>query len=542
MGGPLTRDPTATFRRLVGLGGLVAVVVAWELLALYVFAGRNILPTPVAVVHDMWASRALYWPAVTTTLSEAAQGWLWGNLAAFVVGGLVVGVRTLEGAALSIAAMTYCMPIIAIGPIFQVLLAGNEPKVVMAAMSVFFTTLVAVIAGLRSADRAMLDLVEVLGGSRWDALRKVRLPSALPFVLTGLRVAAPAALLGAIIGEYLGGQQGLGVALISAQQTMDVARAWGVAVAAAALAGIGYGATALVQRLVSPWSSSMAAGDLMATSPRQPHRGLASRVALALLRTGATAGAVIAVWYGAFALLHLDPFFAKTPSDLWRFAVSAPGASENRAQLVQASLVTIRDSAIGLAVGSLAAMALATALVLLPQLEHTIMPIALSLRSVPLVAMTPLLVLLFGRGLLGVSVIVAIVVFFPTLVNMTQGMRATSAESVLVTRAFGASPWRTLRLVRLPAAFPALFASARIAGPAALLGATLAEWLASGKGLGYLMLNAVTSSDFDLLWSGVVAVTLISLAVYALAGFLDTLTSRLLYGAGTAEAAPVTAS
>ena len=60
MGGPLTRDPTATFRRLVGLGGLVAVVVAWELLALYVFAGRNILPTPVAVVHDMWASRALY--------------------------------------------------------------------------------------------------------------------------------------------------------------------------------------------------------------------------------------------------------------------------------------------------------------------------------------------------------------------------------------------------------------------------------------------------------------------------------------------------
>ena len=120
------------------------------------------------------------------------------------------------------------------------------------------------------------------------------------------------------------------------------------------------------------------------------------------------------------------------------------------------------------------------------------MPIAMVLRSVPLVAMTPLIVLVFGRGLMAVTVIAGIVTFFPTLVNVTLALRATPQESIDLCRAYGASPRHTLRKVQVPSALPALFASLRIAAPLALVGALLAEWLATGQGLGYLIQTSMT--------------------------------------------------
>ena len=99
-----------------------------------------------------------------------------------------------------LAIAVYCMPLLAIGPILQIVLSGEGPKITLAALSVFFTTLIATMLGLRSADPASLELVHVFGGGTWDSLRKVRVRAALPALLAGLRIAAPAALLGAIIG------------------------------------------------------------------------------------------------------------------------------------------------------------------------------------------------------------------------------------------------------------------------------------------------------------------------------------------------------
>jgi ABC-type nitrate/sulfonate/bicarbonate transport system permease component len=155
-------------------------------------------------------------------------------------------------------------------------------------------------------------------------------------------------------------------------------------------------------------------------------------------------------------------------------------------------------------------------LVLSSTVERTVMPVAMILRSVPLVALAPVLILLFGQGLIAVIVIAGIVTFFPTLVNLVFGLRSAPSSAVDLALSYGASPITVLRKIRIPCALPSLFASARIAAPAAMLGAVIAEWLATGRGLGYEMLEASNASEFDFLWSGVVLITALAFLVYHL--------------------------
>ncbi len=153
------------------------------------------------------------------------------------------------------------------------------------------------------------------------------------------------------------------------------------------------------------------------------------------------------------------------------------------------------------------------------------MPVAIALRSVPLVAMTPLIALIFGRGYLGVTAVVSIVTFFPTLVNVAVGLRSAPALACDLIRASGGSPLMIVRKVQLPYALPAFFASARIAAPAAIGGATLAEWLATGNGLGNVLVISYSASDFNTLWSGAALIVAVSVALYGFVGMLEGLVS-----------------
>jgi ABC-type nitrate/sulfonate/bicarbonate transport system permease component len=112
---------------------------------------------------------------------------------------------------------------------------------------------------LKAADKTSLEIIDVYGGGRWTQLTKVRLFAALPSLLNSLKIAAPAAFLGAIIGEYLGGVDvGIGPALVNAQQNLMVPRAWGMALAVGLISGAGYAIIALVTRFIIPWAPTQA--------------------------------------------------------------------------------------------------------------------------------------------------------------------------------------------------------------------------------------------------------------------------------------------
>jgi ABC-type nitrate/sulfonate/bicarbonate transport system permease component len=234
--------------------GLVLILVIWQVVGSTMFQASGSVPTPTRVLDELRSDPEFYWRNLTTTLQAAAQGWWWGNLLAIALALLVLVVPLVERPIIQLGVVSYCLPIVAIGPIFTIVFDGQTPKVVLAAMSVFFTTLVGALVGLRSADPTTLDVVHAFGGGSLRKLTKVRLQASLPSLFAGLRVAAPAAVLGAIIGEYFGADRGIGVAMIAAQQRLDGPTTWALALVATAAAGIAYALTALVGRLITPWA------------------------------------------------------------------------------------------------------------------------------------------------------------------------------------------------------------------------------------------------------------------------------------------------
>lgn len=242
--------------RLGGLVGTLCLVGVWALLASTVLTTGDGVPTPWAVLRqvqrDGWT---FYGPHIQQTGGEALVGYLVGNAAAIGCAVLALLVPALERLITQLAIVSYCLPIVAVGPILSLFLTGERPMQALAGLSVFFTTLIGALLGLRSVDSASLDLVRAYGGGRWQQLWRVRVVAALPSTLAALRIAAPAALLGAIIGEYLGRvDAGLGVAMTISEQQLDVARTWGIALVSGALAGLGYAAIGLVGRLALPWA------------------------------------------------------------------------------------------------------------------------------------------------------------------------------------------------------------------------------------------------------------------------------------------------
>ncbi|MEV4560149.1 ABC transporter permease subunit [Kitasatospora sp. NPDC049285] len=240
----------------------------------------------------------------------------------------------------------------------------------------------------------------------------------------------------------------------------------------------------------------------------------ATAVLRRLLAVVASAALVLAAWWALVTGLSLDPLIAKTPLDVWHYLGTEPDAAAHRSLLADGLATTLLDAVVGFVAGLLAALVAAVLFVLVRAVERTFLPLALTVRSVPLVAMTPLITLVFGRGLAAAAVVSGVVVFFPALVTLTFGLRSASRQLVDLCRAYGAGPWTVTRRVLLPSALPALFAGARVAVPGAMVGAMLVEWLATGKGLGYAMLQDGSTFEYEHLWAAVVLLTVTSVALY----------------------------
>lgn len=248
---------------LGGLVGTVALVLLWWLTSAVLFQASHSVPNPGAVFSlffsaDEWRNTLANG---TGTLTSAALGYVYGNLAALALAVLVLLLPPLEQVATQIAIVTYCMPLVAIGPILVIVAGRDAPQgasIALAALSVFFTSVVGALLGLRAAPRSSLDLVRAYGGTRWTGLRLVQLIAALPDLFGALKIAAPAAFLGAVLAEYLGsgGDASIGRALIAAQSNGDGVRLWYLALVCGAVAGAAYVVLGQLGRVVAPWSAA----------------------------------------------------------------------------------------------------------------------------------------------------------------------------------------------------------------------------------------------------------------------------------------------
>lgn len=499
-----------------GAGGTIAMVALWQFLADVVFTGRHVVPPPSQVIAAVIDGQ-FYWSNLEVTLWEALRGWLIGNLAALVLAVVALLVPRLSHAFQQFGAITYCVPTVAVGPLILIVTDPDTTKVVIAALSVFFVSLIAWMTGLRATDQASLDLVRAFGGSWMTELLRVRLRAALPSAGGGLALSAPAAILGAILGEYLGGVSGLGVAMVSAESNFQVPQTWAIGLIATVVSGLVYGLILLfTRRLAGDPQLGTAAGAVLS----RPRRRGAARL-LGLAGPVAALAVVVAAWALALEVLGLSPYFAKSPAAVWSYLVSGSGADVNRSAVFGALWPTLQDALSGWLTGTAVALAGAALLVSVPRVRAAVMPVVMVLRSVPLVAMAPLIALVFGQGTAGVTVIGAIITFVPTLVLVTSGLESTPPLAVELGHAYDMSGLSLLLRIRVRYAIPSLLAAARVAIPGSILGAVLAEWLLTGGGIGHLMAVSLINSDFNALWASVVVVSGVSLALFEVLGAFE---------------------
>jgi NitT/TauT family transport system permease protein len=168
----------------------------------------------------------------------------------------------------------------------------------------------------------------------------------------------------------------------------------------------------------------------------------------------------------------------------------------------------------GFLVGNGVAIALAVAFVHWQAVQRALFPVAIGLRTIPLVAITPLLLVWLGNGYAPKIVIAALISFFPTLVNMTRGLAAMDRQALELMHTFSASRWQVLVKVRWPASLPYLFSALKIAATSCVLGAVVAEWIGSDRGLGYLVVAATFEFKVARLWATVVVTSLIALGAF----------------------------
>lgn len=259
-------------------------------------------------------------------------------------------------------------------------------------------------------------------------------------------------------------------------------------------------------------------------------------VAVALLRSLLNAVVTIVVvlllWQAVVSLTGISAYVAKGPLDVWQYLfVDELGetdpsrlAAAHRAALLALLGQTLADAALGFGVGMAIAIVLAVAFSLSKTVEAGVMPLALLLRTVPLVSIAPVILLLTGRGTAAsIAVIGSIVVLFPALASVLFGLSRASTESLDLVHVYGGSRWTALRKVGIPGALPSLFAAARVSVPGAVTGALLAEWLSTGTGIGGMITKFNASARFDDLWASVAVITLVTLVLYNLVQIFENL-------------------
>jgi NitT/TauT family transport system permease protein len=236
---------------------LVLGFVLWQELIVAFHVQKFLLPKPTAIASTFWDTRGELLHAGWFTFQEALGGFAVGSGAAVVVALVLARWRLLNAAILPYAIAANAIPIIAFAPIMNQWFnpLGKSSKIAIAAILCFFPVLVNVLRGLRSVRPESLELMRSYAAGELTVFRRVRIPTALPFLFTGLKVATVLAMIGAVVGEYFGGTQDqLGVLILDQARNFHFDEAW-AGIALACLFGIAlYVAVAVAERLVLRWT------------------------------------------------------------------------------------------------------------------------------------------------------------------------------------------------------------------------------------------------------------------------------------------------
>lgn len=235
----------------------VLVIAAWQGTIAAFHIQQFLLPKPSDIVKTFWTDRHTLWPAGWYTFKEALGGFAMGSGLGILAATFVSRFRTFGNAFMPVAIAANAVPIVAFAPIFGVWFNPLSPhsKMAIAAVLCFLPVMVNTMRGLQSAGPRQVELMRSYAASDLQIWRRVRVPAALPFVFTALKVASVLAMIGAIVGEYFGGATtALGVLINSDAESFDFVPAWAGILLASMLGLALYFAVVAAERIVVRWA------------------------------------------------------------------------------------------------------------------------------------------------------------------------------------------------------------------------------------------------------------------------------------------------
>jgi len=247
----------ALVRHLPSLGLFAVLLLAWQLAGPVFGIREYLLPGPVSVARAA-LSRTIPWPThLTITTLEILGGFAVAGLAGVLLGVAVAWSPVAARALMPFLVFVNTLPKVAVAPLFLLWLGyGIVPNILIAALIGFFPVVINTAVGLTQVDEELLDLGRVFGAPTWKVFLKIRLPNALPYVLSALKITATAAVVGAVVGEFVASQAGLGMVIVNAQTNLNTPVAFAALVWISIVGLVLYGLVGLVARWWAPWAET----------------------------------------------------------------------------------------------------------------------------------------------------------------------------------------------------------------------------------------------------------------------------------------------
>ena len=239
---------------------LTVIIVLWEL-SVWAFGIRNfLLPAPTVVLADIINHPAFFTKQSLYTLYVTLVGFLIALVGGILGAIAIVSSRFIDRTFYTLLVATNAVPKVALAPLFVIWLGtGGAPKIAIAAIIAIFPIVINATVGLRSIDNDMIDLARSARAAGRDIMMKIRFPNALPSVFAGAKIGISFALIGAIVGEFVAGEQGLGYVILTSQATFNSTRAFAAILLLGVLGTIMFFIVEAIERYMLPWHSSQRA-------------------------------------------------------------------------------------------------------------------------------------------------------------------------------------------------------------------------------------------------------------------------------------------
>jgi NitT/TauT family transport system permease protein len=233
------------------------LLVAWQAAGPLFGIREYLLPGPVSVARAALSS-SIPWPThLWVTSAEIVGGFALAGVAGVALGVAIAWSPVAARALVPFLVFVNTLPKVAVAPLFLLWLGyGIVPNILIAALIGFFPVVINTAVGLTQVDEELLDLGRVFDAPTWKVFVKIRLPNALPYVLSALKITATAAVVGAVVGEFVASQAGLGMVIVNAQTNLNTPVAFAALVWISVVGLALYGAVGLAARRWAPWAES----------------------------------------------------------------------------------------------------------------------------------------------------------------------------------------------------------------------------------------------------------------------------------------------